>query len=381
MALDTAAANPGVLHLLSPGDGGESALVSARGVIDALQAEGVSSRAVVIGGSEEARRAVRVVGRCANVCNVPRRRWPTHLIGSGMVARACQPRARVTIAYGLDALLCYAAPARDERADFFVTDRTPPGLRGMQKWLVRYALTSTPVVTPCESIAERWRELAPAVEVVDAGVARGARPLERREASRAVLGIAPGAVVVMMLADPPESGDARRFLHECGTVVESGSPVVGLISRSADGLARAARYQEAFGRAWPLIAAEGPMSALMEAADVMVFHAAMPGEGGLQLARLAVDLGIPIVAPLSQMLVQVVGDQPTLAAGADYLSLARALLKVVRQCASGKRPVALTARPEVGGRPTLADRVVAHLRALRGDAPSRSGQVEVAGHA
>ena len=176
----------------------------------------------------------------------------------------------------------------------------------------RFAMKAATVYSMTEELASDWR----AADVKITGTV-DIPPLSTpwlagdREAVRAELRIAPDEIAVLMLADPPGAGDARDAVALLGMMRFAGPRLVGLFDRRAMGFARAARFNQRFGRHWDMIAFEGSPLHAMAAADVVLWdsHHARSRQrtgmvmGGAILAQAACSAGLAVVAardPLTQ---------------------------------------------------------------------------------
>jgi len=129
-----------------------------------------------------------------------------------------------------------------------------------------------------------------------------------KAALRERLGLPQAACVLLLLADPPSSGEARRFIHECGTLIVGGFPVTGLMPR-AFGMARAARLYESLLRFIPIVVFEGPLTAAAPAADLVVWRPAkLNCPGGFLAAHLAgthASPGLRVVSPATPLTAEI----------------------------------------------------------------------------
>lgn len=137
------------------------------------------------------------------------------------------------------------------------------------------------------------------------------RPLARA-AARAALGIAEHETALLLAADRPGVGDARRFAGLVGVLHLAEYAAVGIASARSDTYRRAARFLRGFNHAWDVVPLHTPPHVTLAAADIVIYDQgdsltadAGPGPrtGGIILAAGA--LGIPVVttpSPLSRRL-------------------------------------------------------------------------------
>ncbi len=125
-------------------------------------------------------------------------------------------------------------------------------------------------------------------------VPHSARPDACYARTRVELGLEPADEVVALLADPPDDGDARRFVYLLGLLHVGGRRIVGLVPEGCSTLDRAARYTRAHGRRWGLIPVRGPLTRALAAADVAAIDHARGDAAGL-LGLVAESSGLSVV--------------------------------------------------------------------------------------
>lgn len=152
-----------------------------------------------------------------------------------------------------------------------------------------------------------------------------------RAAIRSAHRIGDHEVAVLLAADRPGVGDARRFAGLVGILHLAGITTVGLASSRCDNARRAARFLRGFHREWDVIPLSSPPHLSLPAADVVIYDQGDtltadsgpgPRTGGIVVAAAAA--GIPVVAtdsplarrllgPLAQNLIAANGLMPELA--------------------------------------------------------------------
>lgn len=128
-----------------------------------------------------------------------------------------------------------------------------------------------------------------------------------RAQTRARLGLEHNDVVLGMLADPPETGDAMRLIFNVGLLYTMGQQLVGLAPRGVRNHRRAARFVRAHGRRWGLCIADAPITEIIVASDVCLIDAVPMHHGivasvGPTAMSLAMAMGVPTVAMPRAML-------------------------------------------------------------------------------
>lgn len=157
-----------------------------------------------------------------------------------------------------------------------------------------------------------------------------------RRSTRASLGLSDRTPLIVLLADPPRAGDARRFAFGLG-LAEVGVGIFGaVVGSGSDQLDRARRFHRLAARRSPLHVVEGSTLPWLPAADVAVLHGRR-GPGSLAAARTAIRLGIPLVGPewLADEAPALVGSVVFTTDGRAR-SLLPALLLALRAAKSGK---------------------------------------------
>lgn len=120
--------------------------------------------------------------------------------------------------------------------------------------------------------------------------------LADRATARAALGVRDAERAVLLLADPPGGGDARRFAHRLGILSLAGERVVGLVHAESGELGRAVEYTAAAGYRWRLAIFQGAATEAANAADVVFWDRGVAGtEAGLAAAAAAVAQGATVV--------------------------------------------------------------------------------------
>ncbi|MBX3357668.1 MAG: glycosyltransferase [Phycisphaeraceae bacterium] len=100
--------------------------------------------------------------------------------------------------------------------------------------------------------------------------------------------------VVLLIADPPEAGDARAFGFLSGLLHVAGFRVCCVVPTRTGRSRRAAVFTAAFDRRWGLVNWPGPIDTLLAAADLVLWT--KPAAGGAAMATTASRMGIPVVA-------------------------------------------------------------------------------------
>ncbi|QOI99560.1 MAG: hypothetical protein HRU70_03320 [Phycisphaeraceae bacterium] len=171
----------------------------------------------------------------------------------------------------------------------------------------------------------------------DAGIAARASDLlwpdrvAARRRDRSSLGIDDRTPAVLLLADPPDRGDAWWFTAMLALLHKAGKAWVGVASSASWRSDRAAPYLDALECPGPLFFTDRPPLAMLPACDAVVIAPARPGDppdARLTTARrfgaeLAATIGVPVVAGPS--------DTPwpggvVTAPAWDHVSIARRLL-------------------------------------------------------
>jgi hypothetical protein len=137
-----------------------------------------------------------------------------------------------------------------------------------------------------------------------------------RTAARSELGLADGELLVMLLADPPDAGQARLFVTSVGIMHLANLPAHALIHASATDRYRAVRHTASFDYPWDVLITDQPLATLLPAADIALWHAPHePDSGGVLLAHAAASLGLPVIAARSEPALWLLDDpaQPALA--------------------------------------------------------------------
>ncbi|MGH7130364.1 MAG: hypothetical protein ACREJO_00245 [Phycisphaerales bacterium] len=192
----------------------------------------------------------------------------------------------------------------------------------------RFAMKGATALAMTEELAIAWR----AADVKITGTV-DIPPLSTpwlagdREAVRAELRVRPDEIAVLMLADPPGAGDARDAVALLGMMRFAGPRLVGLFDRRATGFARAARFNQRFGRHWDMIAFRGSPLHAMAAADVVLWDSHQTRSrqrtgmvaGGAILAQAACTAGIPVVAARDPLTERVLGASANASLADDNL--------------------------------------------------------------
>ena len=291
---------PRVAHLIDPDFGGEAALWAAAA---AQRVPGFQHRAWLIGG-QAARHAARAAGLAID-------REACAPLGLGeLAARSVKrwmaepgPRPDLLIAWS-EAAMGLAGFAAPETSAIGVVCSSPQRTwRGVGAgWLQRHALARTPIICCGAGLIDSWAAIGAAAhrEIPLPGRAPGR---DDRDAVRAALGLERDEVAVLLLADPPDIGEPKRFAHLMGIMEVTGHPAVGLVGDAVGGWPRAARFVRRFGTDWPFIRFQGAWVDALAAADLVVWQtraqpmvADAPRRGGAVLAMAALAAGVPVVA-------------------------------------------------------------------------------------
>lgn len=192
----------------------------------------------------------------------------------------------------------------------------------------RFAMKGSTALAMTEELAIAWRaadvKITAAVDIPPLSTPWLAGD---RDAVRAELRVKPDEISVFMLADPPGAGDARDAVALLGMMRFAGPRLVGLFDRRATGFARAARFNQRFGRHWDMIAFQGSPLHAMAAADVVLWdsHQIRSRQrtgmvmGGAILAQAACTAGIPIVAARDPLTLRVLGASAKASLAEDNL--------------------------------------------------------------
>lgn len=325
---------PRVVHLLDPEFAGEGALCAAAA---AQRVPGFVHQLWLIGG-EHARAGAR------SLCSAIDRTACAPLGISELATRTVRrwttepgQRPDLIVAWSEAALGLAALAAPEIAAVGMMTSSPLRSWRGVAaEWLQRRALARTPIMTCGRGLRDAWTAAGASVTGEIALPGRVPASLRDRAAVRQELGLEPNEVAVLLLADPPTLGDAKRFAHLLGIMEVCGCPAVGLVGDSVTGWPRAARFVRRFGTDWPFIRFQGPWLDALAAADVVVWHAhkmpihaAMPRFGGAPLALAALGAGRPVVTvdhPFTRAALSEIGEaHGLLAAGSVEHRLATVL--------------------------------------------------------
>jgi len=196
-------------------------------------------------------------------------------------------------------------------------------------------------------------------------------PLDRAKA-RAAMGVAPHETAVLLAADRPGVGDARRFAGMVGVLALAEYTVVGVASRSSDSFRRAARFLRGFNRVWDVVPLATPPHLAVSGADIVVYDQgdslvgdAGPGPRTGGVVHAAAALGIPVIttdSPLARRLLRPLAAE-LVAPDGTMPEIARLTAPL---CADAARRAALGARLRDllahSDRPRMDDRWSAALR-------------------
>lgn len=167
--------------------------------------------------------------------------------------------------------------------------------------------------------------------------------LDQRASARAALRITDHETAVLLAADRPGAGDARRHAGLVGILHLANIPTVGIASSRCDNARRAARFLRGFHRAWDCISVPTPPHVSLAAADIVLYDQGDtltsdsgpgPRTGGIAIA--AARAGLPVIAvdtPLTRRLIGPLG--PSLLAHSGRMpEIARVLVPL---CESTER--------------------------------------------
>lgn len=282
-----------VTHLIDPG-AGEAGVLACAAAIAASPVD-IAHRVIAVGPSWVEARAgqlglhvhARVApGGCSALARARTlRSFLDHADGRANAVHAwslSSGAAAHRAGVGPRLVVCGATPARHEPLEW-LADPTV----GIWPWQSRAAWAGAGAVDIRDLPAPTPSSFRPAWAGMGARVAD-------YELVRAELGIEPEDEVVALIADAPESGDARRFVYLLGLLHVGGRRIVGLVPEGCSSLARAARYTRAHGRRWGLIPVRGPMCRALVGADVAALDEARP-DSSVLLALVAHDAGVPVV--------------------------------------------------------------------------------------
>ncbi len=277
-----AAGGPVVVHILIPSACGDEGLVCCAAALARM--DGCAHMVIIVGNSDAEQRAwamgiesVDRVPMCASMHLTVRR------VRSVLDARLAGRPAESTLLQAWSASgLMLAARVRQDIPRVGVICRSPD-LAGAD---IRHALDgATLCAMDCRVRSELGvasagdRSLVAAmarvrlIEPPVAGTAEGDAPWRvhlDRERVRARLGLGPADVVVGLLADPPEMGDARRVCFAIGLDHVLGANAVALVRRGSRQTRRAARFNRLNARRWDMLIADISLTQLIAASDVCV---------------------------------------------------------------------------------------------------------------
>lgn len=221
----------------------------------------------------------------------------------------------------------------------------------------RAALANHVVLCFSESAASRWKRAG----AVDVRVAPPHLEFDRaclptREAARAALGIGDHEHVLLLLAEPPQLGDARRFAYLTGLLSVGGAPTVALVHDRSAQLRRGARFVRECGRLWRILPCRDPIAAALPACDAAVVdtrvHRAHPllyppagsesdPTADAMTVAIATSLGVPVVVPRLALAEELrAAEIPIVrATDASCLSLAAALFPFMDARPAPPQPV------------------------------------------
>jgi hypothetical protein len=377
----SAAARGGIrlLHLVDTAVGGEAAILTCKAATDI---PGVRHDVWLLGSEKDAALA-RLVGlhdfqRVTITAGVPesavRALWRLRAAGS--------PN-RAADASGFDALLAYSPAAVGLGAGVFARPRSFPVIGVMPVSPAAAALGLLPslagrrmhhctrraTIVPLGAALQRtWAAAlglgATAISSPIAGLPHVNSTARAR--TRAELGIGPDEMAVLLLADPPSGGDARRFAQIVSMARLAGAPVVGLMHAQTDQQARALRFAFVNRRSFEMIRYSGPVTGALAAADVCVWDTpprvgaggigGTPGQMGTAsgpvLALAAAAAGIPIIARdelLSREVLEAAARHCLLASDQEHL-FAAALLAMADAGVRGAAGAALKAHHTARGK-------------------------------
>jgi hypothetical protein len=119
-----------------------------------------------------------------------------------------------------------------------------------------------------------------------------------RAAVREALGLDDGDIAVVLLADPPEAGDAMRFTFQVGLQHVGGVRITGIVPRGASHSRRGARFVAGHGRRWGMIDSARSLEQVLIGADIAVWDVADSGEvsSGPALLAACIAAGVPVAA-------------------------------------------------------------------------------------
>ncbi|MCL4742463.1 MAG: hypothetical protein KJZ54_09710 [Phycisphaerales bacterium] len=173
----------------------------------------------------------------------------------------------------------------------FVRDRAP--FDAVQCWGADLGTTARRACGPMTRILP-----VPPAHVLDAAAADGGARADRA-AARHALELNDREFVVGLLADPPTTGDARRFIFLIGLLDIAGTTICGLVDARSAWLARARRFHARAQINWRLLVTRRPLASLIAACDAAAVVApatdphAPPPSGLIAAAHAS---GVPVVA-------------------------------------------------------------------------------------
>lgn len=163
-----------------------------------------------------------------------------------------------------------------------------------------------------------------------------------RATLRADLGIAASDFCVLLLADPPFTGDVRSFAFVLGLFEVAGHVTVGVVPRGVIGWSRARRFVKVSDLRCRLVLADRPAALLAAACDVAVSYAEPESFDGAPVPRHAERLaaeraavncchrqGVPVVCVRGRGLDDMNAHTPELLIDSDHANhIGRAVLSL-----------------------------------------------------
>ncbi len=326
-----------VLHLVEPVTGGEGALLAC---VAASEIPGIDHETWVIGPPRWLEAAQRL--GLPDAVGIP--------MSLGVPETALRSLWRVRQerlarwGRGPDAVIAYSPAAVSIATRAFALSRGLPIIGVMavgpesagRGWLASRRLSRclhrATIVPLGQSLQRSWGgALGLGVTGITPPVHQPPRsPLNRAE-TRRILGIAPGEVVVLLLADQVDAPGARRMVQIVSMACLAGASVVGLVPGVLPDWPVASRFLRFQGGRTEIITFDGPVAGALPAADIAVWdipRGPISRSPSPLLALAAGAAGIPVIAPDLPASREVIsgGSTLTLAKGAGEQDLCRALM-------------------------------------------------------